>query len=64
MREIIIQAMAQALSNNIGQVLTHELATGIATVVSQAAMQPEKAQETDGQGAGELCPCPAAESGS
>ena len=50
MREIIIQAMAQALSNNIGQVLTHELATGIATVVSQAALQAEKAQETDGQG--------------
>lgn len=44
MREIIIQAMAQALSNNIGQVLTHELATGIATVVSQAALQAEQSQ--------------------
>ncbi len=47
MREIIIQAMAQALSNNIGQVLTHELATGIATVVSQAALAAEQAQATD-----------------
>lgn len=51
MREIIIQAMAQALSNNIGQALTHELATGIATVVSQAALQAEKVAANDNESA-------------
>ena len=55
MREIIIQAMAQALSNNIGQALTHELATGIATVVSQAALQAEQAQAVDGPAEPQEC---------
>lgn len=50
MRETIINTLAQALSNNIGQVLTHELATGIATVVSQAALQAEVKPVEAGEG--------------
>lgn len=43
MREEIINILAQALHNNIGQRLTDELATGIATVVNRGAMQIEQA---------------------
>lgn len=43
MREELINILAQALANNIGQRLTDELATGIATVVNRGAMQIEQA---------------------
>lgn len=48
MRETIIQALAQALANNIDQRLTNELATGIANIVNQAATAAEQAQAADG----------------
>lgn len=47
MRETIINTLAQTLSNNIDQKLTNELATGIATIVNQAALAAEQAQATD-----------------
>jgi hypothetical protein len=46
MREQFIQILAQVLSNNIGQKLTHELATGIATVVNQAVAEVAAASDT------------------
>lgn len=38
-RKQILELLAQALSNNLGQKLTAELATGIATMVSQKAIE-------------------------
>jgi hypothetical protein len=50
MREQAIQALAESLSNNLGQTLTSELATGIATRVNQALQVLEKqASEDAGQ---------------
>lgn len=44
MHETLINALAQALHNNIGQRLTHELATGLATTVNQAALAYQREQ--------------------
>ena len=49
MREQAIQALAESLSNNLGQTLTSELATGIATRVNQALQALEK-QASEGAG--------------
>lgn len=43
MREKLVNILGQMLSNNVGQQLTAELATGIATTFSQAAIQMEAA---------------------
>lgn len=45
MREQIMQALATALSNNLGSKLTAELATGIATNVNQYWLQLEEAEK-------------------
>lgn len=42
MRDQIMQALATALSNNIGNKLTAEVATGIATNVHQLWLQLEE----------------------
>ena len=38
-RKEILELLTQALANNLGQKLTPELATGIATLVSQKAVE-------------------------
>lgn len=38
-RNQILELLTQALANNLGQKLTPELATGIATLVSQKAIE-------------------------
>ena len=38
-RKHILELLTQALANNLGQKLTPELATGIATLVSQKAVE-------------------------
>ena len=48
MRESLVNILSQMLSNNLGQRLTPELATGIANTFNQAAIQLEaQAGETD-----------------
>lgn len=41
MREMLMQCLHAALSNNVGQRLTAELATGIINTVNGAALQLE-----------------------
>ena len=41
MRENLVNILSQMLANNVGQRLTPELATGIATTFNQAAIQVE-----------------------
>jgi len=41
-REQMIQILSHVLTNNVGQKLTLELATGIATVVNQALQEAER----------------------
>lgn len=48
MREQIINALLDMLRNNIGQKLTPELATGIATSLNQVASHLEQQPSTDG----------------
>ena len=38
-RKEILELLTQALANNLGQKLTPELATGIATLVNQKAIE-------------------------
>ncbi len=45
MREQIIQALAVMLQNNLGQRLTPELATGIATSLNQFMVEQESRDE-------------------
>ena len=44
MRDQIIMALGQMLHANIGNKLTNELATGIATSLNQMLMQAEQAE--------------------
>ncbi len=46
MREEIMQALAQALSNNIGNKLTPELSTGIASTIHHLWLTLEEAEKT------------------
>jgi len=51
MREQIINTLAQMLSSNIGNKLTNELATGIATTLNQILLDAEaQAAPKDPQG--------------
>lgn len=47
MREEIMNLLAQALSNNLGQRLTDELATGILHVVAHGAVKIEPGAAAD-----------------
>lgn len=50
MRDQIIMALGQMLHANIGNKLTNELATGIATSLNQMLMQAEGSKGTPDQG--------------
>jgi hypothetical protein len=45
MREEIMQALAQALSNNVGNKLTPELATGIASSIHHLWLSLEESEK-------------------
>ena len=47
MREHLVDILSQMLANNVGQKLTPELATGIATTFNQAALQLEAKADED-----------------
>lgn len=53
MREQIVNQLVAMLNNNVGNKLTYELGTGIATSINQFIMQLEPKTDPEAAGGGE-----------